>query len=170
MSALQQTRLALLAYWQARAPRERLFLLALALFVLLALLANGLWHAHQARQQLQQQLPQLRLQLATMQQQAADIRSLQSQPIKPPLADAALRQTAELLLQQAGLPLNSVQLQTAGSQQLRLQAHLPFAGWLEAVALLQREARLQLLQARMEATAQPGEVQVDALFALPGSN
>ncbi|SMB25912.1 putative General secretion pathway M protein [Sterolibacterium denitrificans] len=161
---------ALAAFWQARAPRERLFLAALAVFLVLALLINGLWHAHQARAHLRQQLPQLRLQLAAMQQQAADIRALQSQPVNPPLGAASLQQTAETLLLQAGLKLGAGQLQTAGARQLRLQAELPFERWLDALALLQRDARLRLVQSRVEATGSPGQVRIDALFSLPEPN
>lgn len=158
---------ALAAFWQARAPRERLFLAALAVFLILALLIDGLWHAHQARARLHQQVPQLRLQLATMQQQAADIRALQSQPIDPPLAEATLRQTAESLLLQAGLKLDAGQLQNAGTRQLRLQANLPFERWLDAVALLQRDTQLRLMQSRIETAGSAGQVRIEALFSLP---
>lgn len=164
MNAQLQT---LVAYWQSRAPRERLFLLALCIFLILALLLNGLWHASQERARLQRQLPQLRLQLATMQQQAADIRSLQNQPAKPALTETDLRQTASALLRQAGLKLNDNQLQTTGARQLRLQVELPFEQWLEAVALLQRDALLRLTQTRIEATGSAGVVRIDAWFNLP---
>ncbi|MBV2234661.1 MAG: type II secretion system protein M [Sterolibacterium sp.] len=154
-------------FWQARAPRERHFLLALALFLGTALLTNGLWHAHQARTRLQQQLPQLRLQLVTMQQQAADIRNLQNQPVNPLPTPDSLQQTAETLLQQAGLKLVAGQLQTTGAGQLRLQAELPFDLWLDALVLLQRDAQLQLQQSRIEASGNNGQVRIEALLALP---
>jgi type II secretory pathway component PulM len=157
----------LLLLWQSRAPRERLFLSTLALFIVIALLAQGLWSAHQARNRLHRQLPQLQQQLDTLQQQATALRALQSQPMQPPANTGNLLQTATTLASNAGLVLTPGQLQAEGPHQLRLRATLPFDRWLDTVAALQQNAQLRLTQARISPEATPGQVNIDALFSLP---
>lgn len=156
------------AIWQTRAPRERTFLAALGIFLVCALLAQSLWSAHQARARLRQQLPLLQQQLDTLQKQAGDIRALQGQPLTPAPATAALLSTATALMRNAGLNLTPAQLQAEGPRQLRLRAELPFDRWLDGVGALQRNAQLRLLQGKVEAIdGSPGQVRIDALFALP---
>ncbi len=158
-------------WWRSRAPRERRFLSGLAAFVLAASLAQGLWSAHQSRQKLRHQIPQLRLQLETLKQQAGDLRALQAQAITPPPSTATLQATAATLLHQAGLEFEAQQLQAEGPRLLRLRADLPFDRWVEAAAALQRSAQLRLLRVRIEAIeGSPGKVRLDAQFALPDLN
>ncbi len=170
---MKQQLLMLQALWQARAPRERAFLRALAAFVVCALLAQLLWSAHGARQRLRQQLPQLRQQAEALQRQAGELRQLQAQPASPAaLEGAALLSAARGAAQAAGLGDAANQFQLEGPRQLRLRASLPFDRWLELVAALQRDARLRLLQCRVQAGATgavpaTGQVQIDALFVLP---
>lgn len=155
-------------WWQTRAPRERLFLAGLALFLAFALLVQMLWSAHQARNRLRQQVPQLRMQLETLQRQAGDIRTLQAQAITPPPDTATLQSTAATLLRNAGLNLDPQQLQAEGPRLLRLRADLPFDRWVEASSALQRNARLRLTRARIDLIeGSPGTVRIDAQFALP---
>ena len=153
----------LVALWQTRAPRERLFLAALAAFLVLAALVDGLWSAHQARNRLRQQLPQLQQQLDTLQQHAIDIRALQAQPLSPAVPEGALLQTATTLARNAGLTLAPGQLQAEGARQVRLRATLPFDRWLDAVGALQRGAQLRLVQCKVDAdgAAGQGEQRVD---------
>ncbi len=158
---------ALILLWQSRAPRERQFLTALGLFILIALLAQGLWSAHQARTRLHRQIPQLQQQLDTLQQQSAAIRDLQRQPVQPPANAANLLQTASTLAGNVGLTLAPGQLQTEGPRQLRLRATLPFDRWLEAVAAWQQNAQLRLIQLKISPENTPGQVTIDALLALP---
>ncbi|MBP9800217.1 MAG: type II secretion system protein M [Sterolibacterium sp.] len=160
----------LLAWWQTRAPRERRFLASLALFLCVAVLLQGLWSAHQARQRLHQRLPQLQQQLDTLQKQAADLRTLQAQAITPPPAPTALLTTGSALLSNAGLPLQAGQLQAIGPRLLQLRAEVPFDTWIAAVGTLQRSAQLRLLRGQVEAIdGSPGRVRVDVQFALPES-
>ncbi len=158
-------------WWQTRAPRERQFLSGLAIFLLCALLIQGLWSAHQARTRLRQQVPQLRMQLETLKRQAGDIRTLQAQAITPPPATATLQETAATLLRNTGLEFNPQQLQAEGPRLLRLRADLPFDRWIEATATLQRSAQLRLLRARVDLLeGSPGNARIDAQFALPDLN
>lgn len=162
----------LLGLWRARAPRERTFLAGLTVFIVIALLAQGLWSSHSARSRLHQQIPQLRLQLATVQRQSGEIRQLQAQPASPAAQDgAALLTAATTAARSVGLAPSATQMQLEGSRQLRLRATLPFDSWLEWVAVLQRDARLRLVHCRIDApdgaAASPGQARIDALFALP---
>ncbi|MBP9713761.1 MAG: type II secretion system protein M [Sterolibacterium sp.] len=157
----------LIALWQSRAPRERQFLAALGIFILAALLAQGLWSAHQARLRLHRQIPLLQQQLDTLQQQAAAIRALQSQPLQPPAHAGSLLQTATTLASHTGLTLTSGQLQAEGARQLRLRASLPFDRWLDVVATWQQNAQLRLIQLKLSPEPTSGQVSIDALFALP---
>lgn len=160
--------------WAARQPRERIFLAALAAFVAIALLIQGLWSAHSARNRLHRQMPQLRQQAEILQRQAGEVRQLQAQPVSPAAQEgAALLAAAIAASRSTGLTLTSAQLQLEGPRQLRLRANLPFDLWLEWVAALQRDARLRLIHCRIdgaqgaESVNTPGVVKIDALFALP---
>jgi len=165
---LSETRDRLRALWNARQPRERLFLVAMAGFLACALLAQGLWSAHNARTRLHRQIPQLRQQAEVVQRQAGEVRQLKAQPINvaaqegPALISAAMSAAGGV-----GLTLTPGQLQLEGSRQVRLRASLAFDPWLEWVAVLQRDARLHLVRCRVETGDRPGIVKVDVLFALP---
>lgn len=160
--------------WSSRQPRERVFLVALAAFVAIALLLQGLWSAHAARTRLHKQVPQLRQQAELVQRQAGEIRQLLAQPASPAAQEGpALVAAAIAASRSTGLTLTAAQLQLEGPRQLRLRANLPFDQWLEWVAALQRDARLRLIHCRIDglegadAVNLPGVVKIDALFALP---
>ncbi len=160
--------------WAARQPRERIFLVALAAFVAIALLIQGLWSAHAARTRLHKQIPQLLQQAEILQRQAGEIRQLLAQPASPTAQEGAtLLVAASAAARGTGLTLAPAQLQLEGPRQLRLRAKLPFDQWLEWVAALQRDTRLRLIHCRIdgtdgaEAANTPGIVKIDALFALP---
>lgn len=155
-------------HWQNRSPRERQMLSLLAVFILVASLLQLLWTAHEARQRLTPQIPRLSQQLAVMQQQAAAIRNLNTQPLLPHASGAALLAAARNQLSLAGLNLAEEDLVMLSQQQLQLRGQLAFDAWLVASAALQQEHQLRLLQVRLQAIAgQPGVVRVDALFTLP---
>ena len=165
------------AWWLGRQPRERLFLTVLAVVVGCALLAQLLWSAQSARAKLHRQLPQLRQQAELVQRQAGEVRQLLAQPAGPTVQEGPpLLAAATLAARNSGLMLAPPQLQLEGARQVRLRANLPFDRWLEWLAVLQRDARLRLVQCRVDipdaATVPaganpPGVVRIDALFALP---
>ena len=163
----------LLGLWRSRAPRERTFLGGLAAFLVVALLAQGLWLANSARSRLHRQIPQLRLQLANVERQSGEISQLQAQPASPtPQDGAALLSAATTAARSVGLTPAVAQMQLEGPRLLRLRATLPFDSWLEWVAALQRDARLRLVSCRIDAPAEAagsavGQAKIDALFALP---
>ena len=162
------------AWWGSRQARERRFLTVLAAFLGCALLAQGLWSAHAARIRLHKQLPQLRQQAEVMQRQAGEVRQLLAQPASPPVQEGSgLLAAALLAARNTGLVLAPAQLQLEGARQIHLRANLPFDRWIEWIAQLQRDARLRLVNCRVDGTEGaggsnlPGMVRIDALFALP---
>ena len=154
--------------WAERQPRERRFLLALGIFIVVALVLQGLWSAQSDRVRLRKKLPELRLQADAMQRQAGEIRQLQTQA-KPPGA-AIVEGTALLAATNTAaknLGLAGAQLQLEGNRQIRLRATLPFDRWLEWLALVQKDSRLRLVHCQVERAENPGMAKIDALLALP---
>jgi len=171
---LKESATRLRTVWMARQPRERRFLAVLAVVVGAAVLAQALWSAHAARGRLHRQLPQLKQQAEVLQRQAGEVRQLLAQPASSALQEGpALLAAATLAARNAGLVLGPAQLQLEGARQVRLRANVPFDRWLEWVATQQRDARLRLINCRVDAVdatgtpGVPGMVRVDALFALP---
>lgn len=158
------------AFWALRRPREKAFLIVLAIVVGAALLAQGLWASHQARARLNKQIPQLRQQVEILQRKAADLQQLRAQqPIPAPMDGSGLLASAVASAQAAALPEAAKQLRLEGPGRLRLRASLPFDRWLEWAAALQRDGRVRLVTCRIEAAEAPGSARIDALFALPES-
>ena len=156
------------AFWAVRQPREKAFLVILAIIVSAALLAQVLWTSHQARARLKKQLPQLHQQVETLQRRAADLQQLRAQQPNPaPVDSGGLLATAVASANTAALPDAAKQLQLEGPGRLRLRATLPFDRWLDWVAALQRDGRVRLVSCRIDATEAPGLAKIDALFSLP---
>jgi type II secretory pathway component PulM len=156
------------AFWAARQPRERVFLIVLASIVGAALLAQVLWTSHQARARLKKQIPQLQRQVETLQRKATDLQQLRAQQPGPaPVASIALLASAVASANAAALPEAAKQLQQEGPGRLRLRATLPFDRWLEWVAALQRDGRIRIVSCRIEPSDAPGSAKIDALFSLP---
>lgn len=156
------------AFWGARQPREKAFLIVLTIFLGAALLAQGLWASHQARTRLKKQIPQLRQQVETLQRKAADLQQLRAQPPNPaPSEGSGLLAVAVASAHAAALPEAATQLQLEGPGRLRLRATLPFDRWLGWAAALQRDGRIRLVSCRIEAAEAPGSAKIDALFSLP---
>ena len=158
------------AAWAERQPRERRFLIALAVFVATALLIQGLLTASSERARLHKKIPQLRLQAETMQRQAGEIRQLQAQASiagATALDGASLLAAASTAAKTGGLALAASQLQLEGPRQIRLRATLPFDRWLEWIAAVQRDSRLRLIRCQIESADSAGLVKIDALLAVP---
>lgn len=155
------------AFWGARQPREKAFLVALAIFLGAALLAQGLWASHQARARLKKQIPQLRQQVETLQRKAAELQQLRAQPPNPAPAEGGLLAAAVAGAHAAALPEAATQLKLEGPGRLRLRATVPFDRWLGWVAALQRDGRIRLVSCRIDAAEATGSARIDALFSLP---
>lgn len=154
--------------WAARQPRERAFLVGLALFAAFAVLAQALWTAHHERARLKKQIPHLAQQVETLQRKAADLQQLKSLPATPAPAEGnALLAMAVSAAESAGLREAAPQLKLEGPRRLRLRATLPFDRWVVWVAALQRDGQVRLVSCQAKAGAAPGSADIDALFALP---
>jgi type II secretory pathway component PulM len=156
------------AFWAGRQAREKAFLLALTLFLAVALLAQLLWSSHHERARLAKQIPQLAQQVETLQRKADDLRQLKSQPPVSVSAEGnALLGAMVAAAKAAGLPEAGAQLQLEGARKVRLRGTLPFDRWLQWTAALQRDAQVRLVSCRIQAAGAPGSATIDALFALP---
>jgi len=155
-------------FWAARRPRERAFLLALAMILCAALLVQALWASHQARGRLKKQIPLLQQQVENLKRRAADLQQLQArQPGPAPDAGTGLLAAAVASANSASLPEAAKQLRTEGPGRLRLRATLPFDRWIAWIGALQRDGRIRLVSCRIEEGEAPGLTKIDALFSLP---
>jgi type II secretory pathway component PulM len=155
-------------FWSGRQRREKVFLTVLAVFVVVALLAQILWSSHHARDRLKKQIPQLQQQVETLQRKAADLQALKSLPPAPAPAEGnALLTMAISAAEAVGLREARAQLKLEGTRRLRLRGTLPFDRWLEWISALQRDGQVRLVSCRIQATAASGTADIDALFTLP---
>lgn len=139
--------------WQARTPRERRWLsamaAALAVTMIWLLLIEPAWRE---REKLQRSLPQLRTQAEQMRVLAEQYASLPAPMQLRPLDHAALEQA----LQVHGLRAQRIEV---SADEVRLQFDaVPFAQLLQALGSLQTEQRLSVREASLEATADAGQV------------
>lgn len=142
-----------LSTWQARTPRERRWLsvmvATLAVTLIWLLLIEPAWRE---REKLQRNLPQLRVQAGQMRALTEQYASLPTPSPARPLDNAALEQA----LQVQGLRAQRIAV-TADEVRLQFDA-VPFAQLLQALASLQKEQRLSVHEASLEATADAGQV------------
>jgi general secretion pathway protein M len=156
----------LVQYWRTRAPRERLVLAAGAALLALALgFAYGWLPMQRDLTQLQQVLPQLRVQARQLQQDAQEVTRLKAQP-------AAAREAGSLALAveqravAAGLReyIESITPQDAGHVRVVLP-EVAFDAWIGWLGELQTSHGVRVESARVEATDEVGMVRVDAVLA-----
>lgn len=152
---LSEMRAAAALFWSARNRRER-SLIALAgavvgLGLLYALLIDP---ALQGRVRLQQSLPALRLQAAQLQALAKQAAALPA-AAAPAAADVS-KESIQALLQDKGLPAQSVDW---SGDVARLQfKEASFGALLDAVQVLQQAARLTVVEATITAAPAAGSV------------
>lgn len=148
-------------FWQARNPRERQLLAALALCLLLAAYVWLLLAAGKGRDDLATSLLSLREQAARLERDALEVESLRQ---RPPLKASAvdLRALAQAQAGAAGVSraLQRVELPAADRLQVSFAA-APFADWLVWLRGMQAQ-QLRLESCRLEALAAPGLVSVTA--------
>ncbi|HVY07574.1 MAG TPA: type II secretion system protein M [Burkholderiales bacterium] len=153
--------------WQARAPRERLILLALIAVVAVALYCSLLYSAHRA-------LPQLRANVLSLREDALRVEQLASEAERlravhpPPASQTDLRTLVQTQVASAGLTSTLVRLDAPDPT--RVQAvfgAVAFADWLNWVVALSMQ-NIRLETCRIEALSKPGLVSVTATFVRPG--
>ncbi|MGE5524073.1 MAG: type II secretion system protein GspM [Rhodospirillaceae bacterium] len=155
-------------FWACRQPREKTFLITLAVVVALTLFAQLLWSSHQARSRLKKQLPQLQQHVETLQRKAANLQALKAEAAAAAPADGnALLAMAMSAAETAGIRQIAPQLKLEGPRRLRVRAAVPFDRWLEWTAALQRDGQVRLVSCQVRAGPTQGIADIDALFALP---
>ncbi len=156
---------ALIQFWRARAPRERLVLAGAALLVPALGFAYGWLPMQREVAQLRQTLPQLRAQARQLQQEAQEVARLKARPAAKPeagsLASAVEQRTLAMGLRGR---IESIAPQDAG----RVRVVLPqvaFDAWLGWLGELQARHGVRVDSARIEAGDVAGTVRVDAVLA-----
>ncbi len=147
--------------WQARAPRERLVIAALAAIIAVTLYLWLLTSAGRARQQLTASVAVLQAQAARLDRDAGELLRLRGLPATPP-TQGELRGLVQAQASAAGLAsaLQRIDTPDANQAQVVLGA-AAFADWLELVAKLQAQ-RVRVDACRIEALSTPGLVSVTA--------
>ena len=158
----------LLLRWQAMAPRERRLVMLAALLVfgygVFALLVEPAW---QSRIALGRELPQLRQQLAQVEQLAQEAQRL-SQVASQRETSEAVRLKLERSIEQAGLKPYLGRLEMGDTLvELAFQGvpHAQWMGWLETVL---RESRLRVVDVGLIRDPQPGRVAARLVLEMPG--
>lgn len=148
-----------LAWWRQRSLRERRVLGggALLLLVLLVwLLAfEPAWHG---TRRLAQELPAQRAQLARMASMIEEVQRLEAAAAAAVPA-GSVRSTIDKSLSAAGLA-SGAQVEQRGDRYDMRFASVPFAAWLDWVALLVRESRVRVVDVRLTRDPHDGNVGV----------
>lgn len=154
-------RQAFTAWWHARNPRERLSLGLMTGTLILALIAQLLWSAHEESRRLRRQIDSLRIQLAVVNAQAAEIARLRNTPAPTPTTEGepllAATQAAASVLG------DRLELRLAGVRQIEVKGVVAFDAWVEWLAAMHETWRLRVVRASV--TPQPnasGFVRVEA--------
>lgn len=145
--------------------RERRALLLLAVFVVLAAMAQTIWSAHEATARLRSQLPVLENKAALMRHAEKSVQDHRAKPaVRVYEGEPLLQRTLELAKPRiAGLPVGAITLE--GARGIAFQASVSFDAWIEFVATAHRELALRLVSSEIGADG-GGRVQVRAKFAL----
>jgi general secretion pathway protein M len=148
---------AFLGWWRERAPRERRILAAGAGILLVALVWLVAFEpAWVGRQRLAEELPMQRAELARMASMIEEARALES-AAGATSAVGSVRASLEKSLAAAGLA-EGVQIEQRGDRyDLRFPA-VPFAAWLDWVALAVRESRVRVIDAKLTRDPRDGYV------------
>jgi general secretion pathway protein M len=157
----------LTTWWQSRAPRERVVLLALAVVILIALYVSLVSTAMRVRPRLQANVLALRADATQLERFSSEIERLRT--TRPPAASQTDLRT--LLQAQAGSAgignaVVRIEVQDANRAQVVFGA-VPFPEWLNWVVALNVQ-NIRLETCRVEALANPGLVSVTAGFVRAG--
>lgn len=156
---------ALLRFWHARTPRERLVLVAAALLILVLAILYAWLPLQRDVAQLRQALPQLRAQAGQLRLQVQEVARLKALP-------AANREAGDLAaaVEQRALALGlrgqieSITPQHAGGIRVVLP-QVSFDAWIDWVGDLQAHHGVRVESAQIEASDVAGAVRIDAVLA-----
>ncbi|MFA7506505.1 MAG: type II secretion system protein M [Burkholderiaceae bacterium] len=147
----------LLGWWRERALRERRILVGGASILLVAIVWLFAFEpAWIGRQRLAQELPQQRAELARLASMIDEARALESVAGVAP-ASGSVRASLEKSLAAAGLA-SGVEIEQRGDRfDLRFPV-VPFAAWVDWVALAVRESRVRVVDVRLTRDPRDGHV------------
>ncbi len=155
LSDVQQV---LLPLWRGRSLRERAVLAALAALLLVLAGYGLLWQpaaANSAR--LQQELPQLRTELARMQAMAAELAASRSRTKAVVPEGAGLQAALQQSLRDQGLSGQKLALRADG--RITLEWHdAPFSSMADWLDQARQKWRVRVVEAHVERTLHPGDV------------
>lgn len=147
--------------WQARSPRERIVLVALAVVTLGALYVSFLQSAEQARARLASSVLALRESAARLDRQAGEVRRLRAAP-PPTVSRSDLRSVVRNQVGASGLSSALGRLDAPDSDHVVVSfGAVAFSQWLQWVAALQAQ-QVRLATCRIVALSAPGMVSVTA--------
>jgi general secretion pathway protein M len=157
---------ALLVWFKALPPRERLALSVGAIIVLLLLLYGWIWlplAADTAR--MRSSVPNLRSQASLLNAEAAEAKRLGAQP--RPVANDVLANAIEQSVAASGLK-DRLQVQPLDSSRVQLSADgVGFNEWINLLAALQQTRNARVESARVEPQVDGTLVKVQAVLSLP---
>ena len=151
-------------WWDARSPRDRLLIIALALLVGVALYLWLVQSANRARGQLATSVEALRVQAQRLDDDAAELARVRAVR-GPQTAQSDLRALLQSQVATAGLAGGLLRIDATDAHRAQIVfGSVPFSDWLDWVTALQGQ-RIRLESARVEALSTPGLVGVTATFA-----
>lgn len=166
-SVLDQSMQSFSEFWAVRDARERAMLAVAALVVTLGLIYAMLINpALAGRERLNKNLPELRQQVAQMQALSKEAASFSGNPATPLIAVS--KQNIEAALARNGLKPQSVML-TGDFAKVQL-ASVSFAGTLNWLDEMQKNALLSVTDANIVALAQPDMVNATFTLRKPGND
>jgi len=145
-------------FWKARKASERRALVAMAVVVGLAVLAQILWTAEQSRQRLRRQLPLLAAQVETMRQSVAEWRRLESGGQTSSALSEQRRAEAVRRLAALGGDISGAWL---GPERWRLSGTVAFDAWVLWLGDMQQDFRLSVDRVQLTPLA-PGLARIEA--------
>ena len=153
--------------WQARAPRERVIIAALAVMIVVVLYVSLVYSAGRARPPLRASVLSLRADAARLDQQAGEIERLRAVP--PPAASQIdLRTLIQAQAGSAGLASALVRIDAPDANRVQVVfGAVAFPDWLNWVATLNSQ-NIRVETCRIEALSKPGLVSITATFVRAG--
>lgn len=154
-AAVNGLKQSLSAFWSERNKREQnLLLAAIAVIVLGLIYALLIDPAVSGRADLEKKLPAMRQQAAEVQALSKEAAALSGTTTTPP--PAMTRESIESSLARKGIKAQSVSL---SGELAKVQLNgVPFSATVEWLGEMQREARLSVVEATIDAQAQPDTV------------
>lgn len=142
-----------------RPPRERRFILAGFTLVVLALLAQLVYTAHQQSERLRRLVPAMESQLAETRAVADELKKLQAGPATRPWIGG---DELEKWLRLEAARVGDLKVTLTGARRASVKGEVDFERWIEWVALIHREQGIRVASADLKPGGHPGRVLLTA--------